>query len=258
MFFVLLASALCIATAYTLHSNVAGVGAIRFSGFNGIGVLVGFVIIMGLTAALGPSFGLPLIATLLLHELGHVLAYRMLGHKNARFRLIPLLRNEKISDRPLETDGEFFFIALMGPAFSLGPMALAMTLSVALQPTMPEIARSFWIFGVTCGAVNFVNLLPFWPMDGGRCARTAVANFWPTLAPAMTVFMTAAMATASLRTGSVALMVMAAVGAQSLFRTPTTGRTKMTANVGLVALAAYTFTMAAHFTAGWLLFSAYF
>ena len=66
------------------------------------------------------------------------------------------------------------------------------------------------------------------------------------------------MATASLRTGSVALMVMAAVGAQSLLRRSPTGRTKMSADTGLIALAAYTFTMAAHFSAGWLLFQAYF
>ncbi len=249
---------LCLATVFTLRGNYAGAGSVSVSGFNGISVLAGFIVFVAAAATLGIPFGMPLIVALLLHEMGHVLAYRMLGHEGVRFRLVPLLSKSKISDRPLKTEGEEFFVAIMGPAFCLGPMALALTLSVTLAPTMPEVAQTFWIFSVTCGALNFINLLPFWPFDGGKCARTAVAKFWPNLAPAMTVFMSTAMAAASLRTGSVAMMVMAAVGAQSLLRRSPTGRKKMSADTGLIALAAYAFTMAAHFSASWLLFQAYF
>jgi Zn-dependent protease len=253
-----LAAFICIVTAITLRPIVAGSGSLGVSGFNGVSVLIAFAVFVGAAATLGLSFGLPLIAALLLHELGHVLAYRMLGHENARFRLVPLLGNTKISDRPLKTDGEEFFVAIMGPAFGLAPLVLAMTLSVMLGSTMPEVSRALWIFAVTSGAVNFISLLPFWPFNGARCTRAAVANFWPALAPAMTVFMSTAFATASLRTGSVALMVMAGVGAQSLFRKPRHDRVSMSADTGLIALSAYSFTMAAHFTAGWMLFSAYF
>jgi len=253
-----LAAFLCIVTAITLRPIVAGAGGFRVSGANGISVLIGFVIFVGAAATMGLSFGLPLIAALLLHELGHVLAYRMLGHANTRFRLVPLFSGIRISDQPLKTDGEEFFVAILGPAFGLAPLALAMTLSVILRSSMPDVAQTLWIFAVTSGAVNFISLLPFWPFNGARCTRTAVANFWPALAPAMTVFMSTAFATASLRTGSVALMVMAGLGAQSLFRKPRHDRVSMSADTGLIALSAYSFTMAAHFTAGWMLFSAYF
>ena len=154
--FVTLASILCVATAYSLRRSVAGDGTLAVSGFNGIGVVTGFVLYVGIAALVGPEFGVPLIAALLLHELGQVLAYRMLGHQQARFRLFPLTGKVAISDQPLTSDAEDFFAAIMGPAFCLGPMALAMATAAILTPVAPVSAHSFWIFAVTCGAVNFV------------------------------------------------------------------------------------------------------
>ena len=258
MVFVVFASLLCILTAHILRSNMVGNGTIAFSGFNGIGVVVGFVIYVATAALIGKEFGVPIISALLLHELGQVLAYRMLGHKRARFRMVPLFSKTPISDLPLKTDGEYFFVAIMGPAFCLGPMALSMAIAVALNPFAPVSAQSFYYFALTCGAVNFVSLLPFWPLAGGRCARAAVVDFWPALVPAITVFMSAALATASLRTGSLLLMAMAGVGAHSLWRRERSTRTPMHPDTGLIALSAYVFTMAAHFSAAWLLFEAYF
>lgn len=258
MVFVTIASVLCIATAFTLRSNNLGNGSIALSGFSGINVVLGFVIYVAVAAAIGPEFAAPLIAAVLLQETGQVLAYRMLGHKRAKFRLLPLFSRVPISEQPLKTDGEDFFVAIMGPAFCLGPIALAMTIAVAIAPVAPASAQFLWFFAITCGAINFINLLPVWPLAGGRCSRAAVVNFWPALAPGMTVFMSTALVTASLRTGSVALMVMAGVGAHSLWRRQTSGRIPMPADAGLIALAAYVFTMAAHFSVGWLLFEAYF
>ncbi|MEE9387431.1 MAG: hypothetical protein V3U96_02370 [Paracoccaceae bacterium] len=258
MIFVSLASILCVVTAYSLRGNALENGTISVSGFNGISVVAAFVLFLGVAVIAGPEFGIPLIAALLLHELGQVLAYRMLGHNRARFRLLLALSKQKISDEPLTSDTEEFFTSIMGPAFCLGPMALAMAIATMLAPVAPVSAHSFWIFAVTCGAVNFLSLLPFWPLAGARCARAASISFWPALAPAMAAFMSAAMMTASFRTGSVILMVMAAVGAHSMWRQRASGLTPMEPDVGLIALAAYTFTLAAHFSAGWMLFEAYF
>ncbi len=258
MIAVALASVICIVTVYSLRREGLGDGTIAVSGFNGIAVVAAFVLYIVVAFVIGPEFGVPLIATIVLHEMGQVLAHRMLGHDRAQFRLIPFLRRAKISDQPLTSDAEDFFAAIMGPAFCLGPMAMAMAIAVILAPTAPQAAQSFWIFAVTCGAVNFISLMPFWPLAGARCARAASVNFWPALAPAMTVFMSAAMVTASFRTGSVALMVMAGVGAHSLWRREKSNLIPMQPDVGLIALAAYAFTLAAHFSAGWLLFEAYF
>ena len=257
MLFVTIAALLCIATAYTLRPNLLGHGSIAVTGINGISVVAGFVLYIAVAALIGPEFGVPFITALLINEMGQVLAYRMLGHKNARFRLVPFLNKTPISDRLLITDGEVFFVAIMGPAFCLGPMALAATFGAMLGPTAPVAAQSFWLFAITCGALNFVLLMPFSNLPGGRCTSAAVVNFWPALAPAMTLFMAAAMFTASLRTGSAALMVMAGIGAHSLWQGKSTPRIRMSPNAGLIALAAYTFTLVAHFSLGRHLFEVY-
>ncbi len=236
----------------------AGHERVTFDGFTGVSVLVGFVIFIIVTALLGLPFGLPIIATFVFHEIGRVLAYRMLGHEHTRFRLVPFLSAAKVSDQPLRTDGDAFLVSIIGPALCLAPMSLALALSVLLSDEMPALARSLWLFTVTCGALNFFMLLPFRPLPGATCARAAVVSYWPALAPAMTVFMATAMATASLRTGSVALMVGAVFGAQTLFSKVSTGLVPMKPDQGLVALSAYAFALAAHFSAGWLFFSAYF
>lgn len=254
----MIAALLCVVTAYVLRPSVLGGGPIAISGFNGISVVFGFVFYIVVATLIGPEFAVPVLAALLVHEMGQVLAYRMLGHRRARFRLAAFLTRIPVSDQPLETDGEVFFVSIMGAAFSLGPVALAATIAAMLGPVAPIAAQWFWIFAITSGAVNFVLLMPFSGLPGGRCASASVVNFWPALAPAMTAFMSGVMLTASLRTGSVALMVMAGVGAHSLMRRKLTSRTQMPANAGLIALAAYTFTLAAHFSVAQFLFEAYF
>ena len=241
-----------------LRRQVAGAGSVTFSGFDGAGVIAGFVIVFTGAIALGPQFGIPLLLALLLHELGQVLGYRMLGHESACFRLVPFLSSVGISKRPLKSDGEAFLAAIMGPAFNLAPMAVSMALAAAFSKSQPVAAQWLWLFGTTIGAVNFISLLPFLPLNGGRCTVAAVKNFWPALAPAMTVFMCSAFASASLRTGSITLMVVAAIGAQGLIRKSPTQPTQMAPDVGLIALSAYAFTFAAHFSAAWLLFNTYF
>lgn len=255
---VLTATILCIAMLYALRGSVATGAPITFSGFDGVGVIIGFIAFVSAAALMGPEFGISLLIALMIHELGHVLAHRMLGHSATRFRLVPLYGSTPVSDQPLKTEGEVFFVALMGPGLSLAPMVLALTLSAMLATSAPEASHFLQIFAVTTGALNFVNLLPFWPLDGGRCARIAADNFWPALAPGMTVFMSTAMFVAGLRTGSVALVILAVAGSTTLLRKSETLSDPLGPNNGLIALAAYTFTLAAHFSCGWWLLQAYF
>ncbi len=251
---------LCVAMAFALRGAAPNGSPIIFTGFDGIGVLLGFVAFVTAAAAHGTSFGLWLLAALMLHEAGHVLAYRMLGHAPTRFRLVPLLSRLPISDRPLKSEGEAFFVALMGAGFSLAPMALAFVLSSMLAATEPALATQLQTFAVTIGALNFVNLLPFPLLDGGRCARIAARSFWPALAPAMTAFMVAAFFAAALRTQSPVLLVLVGLGLSGLLPRKA-DRPQELAPLGpsgaLTALAAYVFTLAAHFSAGWLLLEYY-
>lgn len=252
------ATLLCLAMALVLRGSVAGGAPTSFVGFDGYGVIVGFVAFIAASSVLGTIGGAALIISFLFHEAGHVLAYRMLGHQDTRFRMAPFLSGVAISDQPLKTEGDAFFVALMGPGLSLAPMVLAMTLSVALAQPAPELAKVLQIFGVTCAALNVVNLLPFWPLDGGHCARMSARNFWPGLAPGLTVFMGTAFFVAGIRTQSLALMIIGIAGFTSLLRKPDETLTPMGADNGLIALSAYAFTLAAHFCCAWPFVSAFF
>ena len=85
---------------------------------------------------LWPLFGLSVgglvLATVLttvvaLHELGHMAAFRMMGHRNVRMIFIPLLGGIAIGGRPYDRCFEVAFVALMGAGFSafLIPLAIA-------------------------------------------------------------------------------------------------------------------------------------
>ena len=251
------ATILCFLTIVALRGNVLAGSRLTLVGFDGISVIIGFVAFVLGAVVFGPLFGMSLVISVLLHELGHVLAYQFLGYENVRFRFVPLFSGVPISDTPIRTEGHGFFIALMGPGICVAPMALAYALSIVLQDVHPEAATIFRTFAVTCGTINFINLLPFWPLDGGKCARIFAANFWPALAPALAVFMAAMFATAAIRTQPLTLLIMAMVGAQSIFHKAKPHPIPMGADNALIAMAAYSFTMAAHFSGGYWLLSQY-
>jgi len=257
LIFVVSVSILFAGIAHGLRARPILGPPIMLTGFDGVGVLIAFVVFTLAATALGPVFGVSLLITLLFRELGRVVAHQLLGHRHTRFRLIPHLSDEPISDRPHRSDGHVLFIALMAPGFCVAPMVLAHLAALVLTPGEPEIADNFRIFAITCGAVNFICLLPFWPLDGGRCVRIAAASIWPAFAPAITVFMASALAAAAFRTGSLALLILAGLGTYSLLRSSASKRHPLDPDTAVVALAAYAFTLAAHFSGGWLLMSLY-
>lgn len=230
---------------------------IALSGFDGVGVLTGFAVFVLAAWGSGPMIAFALLVALLLHELGHVVGHQIIGHSATRFRLAPIVADVPISDRPLRTDGQTLFAALMGPGFCLLPMLLSHLAALGLSESNPALAYGLWTFAITCGAVNFVLLLPFWPLDGGRCVRIASRSIWPALAPSLAVFMTAALAMAAMRGGSVPIWFLAVIGVQSLLRRDKGSANPLPPDNALLALAAYAFTLAAHFCGGWALLSQY-
>ena len=91
---------------------------------------VGFAILSAFI--LWPFFGLNLgglaLAAILtsvvaLHELGHMAAFRLMGHRKARMIFIPLLGGIAIGGRPYDSRFEVAFVALMGAGFLRFPGA---------------------------------------------------------------------------------------------------------------------------------------
>jgi Zn-dependent protease len=126
-----------------------------------------------------------LFACVVLHELGHALMARFFGIGTESITLYPIggvARLQRMSEKPFEE----ICIALAGPAVTLALVALLSPLvfvGTRLVPMMssPELSlgRLIVLLGFSLWGWNLwlflFNLLPCFPMDGGRVLRALLA-----------------------------------------------------------------------------------
>jgi Zn-dependent protease/predicted transcriptional regulator len=125
-------------------------------------------------------FILAVFTSVVLHEFGHALTARRFGVRTQDITLLPIggvARLEKLPDKP----GQQLLVAFAGPAVNLG---IALTILVLLfmsdRPISIEsfrqsdgslLAQLVWINV----SLAVFNLLPGYPMDGGRILRALLA-----------------------------------------------------------------------------------
>ena len=113
-----------------------------------------------------------LTAVVGLHELGHIIAFRLMGHKGARMIFIPILGGIAMGGRPYDRHFEIGFSALMGAGFSAFLMAAVMWIAQSLQWKIePLIWQGMIVFALMGSLFNFGNLIPVWKFDGGQVLR---------------------------------------------------------------------------------------
>lgn len=120
-----------------------------------------------------------LFASVLLHEFGHILVARRFGVRTPAVTLLPIggvAEMERIPEQPRQE----LVIALAGPAVNLvigGVIALALG-GVPSHPDMEltDLGQAFWSHLALANlALAFFNLLPAFPMDGGRALRALLS-----------------------------------------------------------------------------------
>jgi Zn-dependent protease len=119
------------------------------------------------------QFALILVAAIFIHEMGHVWSMRRCGMPVKGIYLLPFVGGVAVGQADAEnrlTEAQNYEIAMMGPVFGLASV-------LPLLAVYGLTGSDFWGASAAMVAlVNLFNLLPIFPLDGGRVLRALFAS----------------------------------------------------------------------------------
>ncbi len=128
-------------------------------------------------AATSVLFVLAIFGCVLLHELGHAMAARQFGIATRDITLLPIggvASLERIPRKPLQE----LWIAVAGPLVNVA-IATVIFLGLSFSPisVLPAAGHFLGQLGLVNVVLVLFNMIPAFPMDGGRVLRSFLAMF---------------------------------------------------------------------------------
>ncbi len=126
---------------------------------------------MGVAAALG------LFASILAHELGHAVVARRFDMHMRGITLFIFGGVAEMSEEPPSAKSEFF-VAIAGPIVSVFIAAGCFLIGATGGQVMPaSVAAVIWYLGMINSVIIAFNLIPAFPLDGGRVLRSILWHY---------------------------------------------------------------------------------
>jgi hypothetical protein len=254
MGFLVLSIVLVVATVWVARPVfVTGGLRLNVNSVDGRGVLGTFAALSAAAMVLGLEFAVGLLIAALVKSAGHLVGHRLVGDRDADFRLVPIPGGPEAAGAAPRDDLAAFFILLMGPGLGLAPMIAALALGSVLAESAPGLAAAFRTYALAAGALNFVALLPLWPLAGGRLVQLIVEARFPRVKGLAAAALAAMCVGMSLTMQSLILFLIGLIAALALIVRPpqSTPRPCLTAAQTRIGFLAYFATLAAYFIAGW-------
>lgn len=151
----------------------------------------------------GLQFAWILLVVIAIHEAGHYLAMRAFGYRNVQMLALPLVGGVTVGHEAHPRATHRAWMSLMGPlpGIVIGWVLLVAALALRDEGWMLQAA---WVFL----AINYLNVVPVPPLDGGHIVQAMLPARWYGLRIAFLVLACLAGAAASLAFGLIGLALI--------------------------------------------------
>lgn len=157
---------------------------------------------------LGLEITVILTIVIFIHEMGHWIGMKICGYRDARIYFVPMLGGVAMGKKSDPTPTQELIVLLLGPMPGL-ILGLGAVLAYVVSAAIP-----YWIFqfGFYAILINYLNLLPVMPLDGGRIVSALFTRRVPRLRFVFSIFSIVAFVVGAITLGSILLGFLALFG----------------------------------------------